>query len=234
MTVLAAAQDAGIPLMGRRPLSVFSPNDQFGLELGLLATQSAQAIAEYYDWEQLKKLATIDGDGVTIAFDRPSDYNRMLKKGGIHSKMWRVRTFRQARDEDEFLLLKQMNLAGTPGVWIMLGGQMNFWPAPPLSETASFYYITNLIVANADGLPGSKTRFTSDGDAFVLSERLLTLALIWRWRAQKRLEYAEDLTNYEIALSEEVAKNGGQKVLTVGPQRLAVDAVPAYPGGLGP
>lgn len=232
MTVLAAAQAAGIVLLGRKPGSLFS-TDQFGLELGQLATEAASAIAEYYDWQKLKKLKTYTGDGSTIGFDPPSDYGRMLKKGKIHSKLWQTMTFRKAKDEDEWLLLQDMNLAGTPGVWILLGGQFQFFPPMPATETARHYYISNLIVGTGDGQPGTKTAFTADGDNFVLSERLLKLALIWRWRAQKRLEYAEDLTNYEIALAEEIAKDRGSKVLIVGPQRHPSETVAPYPGTLG-
>lgn len=232
MTVLAAAQLAGIALLGRKPGSLFS-TDQFGLELGQLATEAASAIAQYYDWQKLKKLKTYSGDGSTIAFDLPPDYDRMLKKGYIHSQMWRTRNFRKAVDEDEWLLLQDINLAGTPGVWIILGGQMQFFPALPATETARHYYISNLIVGTGDGQPGTKAAFTADGDNFVLSERLLKLALIWRWRAQKRLEYSEDMTNYEIALAEEVTKDRGSKVLIVGPERYPSDASAPYPGTLG-
>lgn len=232
MTVLAAAQAAGIVLLGRKPSSLFS-TDQFGLELGQLATEAATAIAEYYDWQKLKKLKTYAGDGSTIAFDLPTDYGRMLKKGEIHSQMWRTRNFRKARDEDEWLLLQDINLAGTPGVWILLGGQMQFFPPLPAAETARHYYISNLIVGTGDGQPGTKTSFIADGDNFVLSERLLKLALIWRWRSQKRLEYSEDMTNYEIALSEEVAKDRGSKVIVVGPERYSTDTTAPYPGQLG-
>lgn len=232
MTVLAAAQAAGIVLLGRKPGSLFS-TDQFGLELGQLATEAAAAIVEYYDWQKLKKLATYTGDGSTLAFNLPTDYGRMLKKGAVHSKLWQTLTFSKARDEDEWLLLQDINLAGTPGVWIMLGGQIQFYPAMPTTETARHYYISNKFVGTGDGQPGSKTAFTADGDNFVLSERLLKLSLIWRWRQTKRLEYSEDMTNYEIALAEEVAKDRGSKVLIVGPQRYQADVVAPYPGTLG-
>lgn len=232
MTVLAAAQDAAILLLGRKPSSLFG-SDQFGAELGALANEAAADIVEYYDWQKLRKLATFTGDGATASFDLPIDYNRMLKKGAIHSTMWRTRNFRQARDEDEFLLLKDINLAGTPGVWLMLGGQLQFFPPPSASEVGRYYYISNRFVSVGDGQPGSKAKFTADNDAFVLPERLITLALMWRWRALKRLEYSEDMQSYGVALDQAVAKDRGSKVLTVGTQRHAVDAVAPYPGTLG-
>jgi hypothetical protein len=61
----------------------------------------------------------------------------------------------------------------------------------------------------------------------------LTLSIIWRWRASKRLEYAEDLKNFEIAMSEETARDKGSRILVVGAQRTPYGLRIAYPGQLG-
>ena len=232
MTVLAAAQSAGLRLLGKKPNSLFG-TDQFGLELGELATEAAVAIAEYHEWQTLKILKAYAGDGSTMAFDLPTDFGRMLKKGCVHSFTWKNANYRPARDEDEWLYLLDTNISGTPGVWILLGGQLQIFPVMPVGETARHYYISKNIVAPSDGAAGKKVKFSADGDAFVLSERLLTLALIWRWRAQKRLEYAEDMTNYEIALADEVTKDKPAKPLIVGRQRIPANTAIAYPGVLG-
>jgi hypothetical protein len=234
VSVLSAAQSAGIRLLGVRPGSLFSTTDAFALELAELATEAAVAIATYYDWQKLKLLATYTGDGATIAFPMPGDYGRMPKKAAVHSQAWQNSNFRQARDEDEFLYLQDVAISGAPGVWILLGGRMQIFPAMPVGETARHYYISNKIVAPSAGADGTKTAFAADADCFVLSERLLTLALIWRWRAQKRMEYSEDMANYEIALSEEVAADKGQRIITVGRQRLRSDITIAYPGTIVP
>ncbi|WKA31607.1 hypothetical protein [Bradyrhizobium roseum] len=233
MTVLAAAQAAGQLLLGRKPGSLFG-SDPFGLELGVLANEAALAIAEYHDWQKLKILKTEPGNGVAIAFNLPTDYGRMLKKPVIHSSTWRNANYRQARDEDEWIYLQDTNISGTPGVWIMLGGQLQIFPPMPASENARYYYISNKLVATSDGAAGSKASFTADGDAFVLSERLLKLALMWRWRSLKRMEYSEDLTNYEIALAEEVTKDRPRPPLVAGRQRVPTEASMAYPGTIVP
>ena len=67
----------------------------------------------------------------------------------------------------------------------------------------------------------------------MLPERLLTLGLIWRWRAQKRQEYAEDLRNYEIALSEEIGRDKGSQIIAVGAARWPGRVGTSYPGPLG-
>lgn len=264
MTVLSAGQSAGITLLGRRPVSLFLDDDTFGLELGNLATEAAIDIAEYYDWQKLRVPLNFAGDGISISFDLPTDYGRMLKDGEVHSLLWRGRSFRKVSDENEWIYLQQTTPLGAPGAWIILGGQMQIFPPMPTTEIASFYYISKNIVgetgadvltsgfnigntlANESGdilvdsdgnnlidgtAPLLKPAFTENDDVFVLPERLLTLSLIWRWRQMKRMEYAEDLTNYEIALGMAAGTDKGARVLVVGRQRSRiVSSQPVYPG----
>lgn len=227
MTVLTAAQSAGVRLLGRKPSSLFSTTDAFAMELADLANEAAADIAKAREWQKLKKLATMTGDGATIAFNLPDDYDRMLKKGQVHSKNWQTANYCKVRDEDEWIYIQQTAITGTPGRWIILGGKFNVYPAIAVGEEAKFYYISNKVVG------GTATTFTTDGDTFVLPERLLTLSLIWRWRAQKRMDYAEDMANYEIAVSQEYASDKGTTVLKSGSQRVPSAAALAYPGVLG-
>jgi hypothetical protein len=54
------------------------------------------------------------------------------------------RGVRQAKDEDDWLYAKDIGITGTPGKWIILGGQFQVFPAMAVGETARFYYISNL------------------------------------------------------------------------------------------
>jgi hypothetical protein len=74
----------------------------------------------------------------------------------------------------------------------------------------------------------AKAAFTADDDTFVLDERLLTLDCIWRWKAQKGLEYAEHMQNAEIARSKAISDDKGPRILVQGRRRLSLPV--AYPG----
>ena len=43
--------------------------------------------------------------------------------------------------------------------------------------------------------------FSADTDNFVLGDRLLKLAMIWQWKANKGSPYAEDMGTYQTALA---------------------------------
>jgi hypothetical protein len=230
VTILTACQSAALRLLGKKPTSIFSSTDTFEMELAELANETATTIAKGHDWQALTKLATNTGDGSTVAFDLPTDYDRMTKDGNVHSHLYQTALFRRVKDLDEWIYLNDLLATATPGNWIILGAQMQILPAMASNETARFYYVSNKIV-NAAGTP--QTSFTADTDAFILPERLITLGLIWRWRSQKRMEYAEDMQNYELALSEEISRDKGARILTSGRQRYPANLNYAYPGRLG-
>jgi hypothetical protein len=77
-------------------------------------------------------------------------------------------------------------------------------PVPPPivispAQTATFNYLDKNCIKLASG--GYGDRFMADGDSFRLDERLLKLAMIWRWKSQKGTAYAEDMSTYGDALN---------------------------------
>lgn len=211
MTILSAVRSASIRVAGTAPTALFSSTEQLAVEMADLANDVAKDIAKKHDWQKLTKLATITGDGVTLNHSLPDDYDRMPVKGGVHPKSWITWRYTPARDLDQWLDFLNGMPAVTPGFWIILNNEMNIYPAAQTGDVANLYYLTRNIVKDADG--SVKADFTDDQDEFLLDERLLTLALIWRWRAQKRLEYAEDMATYEIALSEEIGRDKGSNII---------------------
>ena len=131
-------------------------------------------------------------------------------------------------DLDEWLDREIRSFVGSVGYWIILSGKLNIKPVMAATEGAKFYYISKNIVN--DEASAAKEEFTADSDTFRLPERLLTLALIWRWRHRKGLHYAEDLRNSEIANSEDIARDKGSRILRVGKARLPDGINYAFPG----
>lgn len=234
MTVLSACQQAAVKLNQTVPTSIFSSTDSLAAELALAANEAAEAILGGYDWQKLRTLATFTGDGATEAFSMPADYKRMLKKAKVHSTTWQNALFVAATDEDDWLYTKDIGITGTPGKYIILGGQFQIFPAMPVGETARFYYISNLTISASGSTTLTKTAFTADSDGFFIDEKLLRLGIVWRWRANKRMEYAEDLSNFEIAMAEEYGSDKGSKILHVGRVRVPASVDIAYPGTITP
>lgn len=238
MTILSCCQDAATKLNQPRPTSVFSPIGaaaNFAAELLLAAKETAESlVAEDHDWRALTQLATCQGDASTVVFPLAMvapGYQRVIKDGKVHSLRFKNATFRWAKDLDEWLFIKDNLLVGSPGNVVILNNSMQIFPAMPVSDTGRFYYISNLYAINSSGV--SQASFKADGDTFALDEKLLRLGIVWRWRSNKRMEYAEDLKNYEIAKEAAIGTDKGNQPIVVGRERVRNTVQIAYPAMLG-
>lgn len=231
MTLLTLCQEAAVQIMSRSPSTFFSSQANFELELRTLANVAARDIARSHEWQALTKLASMTGDGTSEGYDLPSDYDRLPVKADVHSPDWTTWRYTPARDLDQFLDFQNGLSIARPGAWVLLGGQMKFWPILSSGEGAQFYYLSKNFVRPESGDP--KSSFTADSDTFILPEELLSSALIWRWRSLKRLEYSEDMANYERMFSQIAGKDKGGRIIATGPSRMPYDASYAYPRTLG-
>lgn len=234
MTILSCAQDAAVILSrtASAPTSLFSASDPFAAELLVAAKQVAESLVkEEHDWRALTLLQTCQGDATTTVFPLPAGFERLIKDAKVHSLRFKNATFRWARDLDQWLFIKDNLLVGSPGNVVLLNNSMQIFPPMPVSDTGRFYYISNYYALKADGTP--QPSFKADTDTFALDERLMRLGMVWRWRANKRLEYAEDLKDFEVAKSAAMAAEKGNQSIVIGRQRVRHGAGIAYPAMLG-
>jgi len=230
MSVLTAIQKAALYLGLERPTQVYSATDRDALELGEIANEAAAMIADEHDWQTLKRLEPIPGDGATTAFDLPSDYLRQPKDTELWSS--RLETpLTHVLSHNEWLQLQVQAADVILNVWTILGGQVQFQPAPESGETVKYYYQSNLWANDGSANTAS---FTADEDTFRLDERLLKEGIVWMWKAQKGLEYGEDLDRFNDVLSRRVAEDKGAKMLTMGTARMPGGARIAYPRAVTP
>lgn len=232
MTILAAVQSAMIRLVGRKEPAVFSSQDPTMIELADLVNETAVDILKKHDWQALTKIATITGDGVASAFPLPADYDRMVLAQSVNNAQNWFWDYDLAPDLDTWIAIQDGQYLGvTPGWWIILGNKFQFAPVPPVGQVAKFPYVSNYIALSPTGVP--KAAFSADLDTSVIDERLLTLGLIWRWRAQKSLEYTEAMQSYEIALSEAMARDRGSRAIRSSSRPMPGNVHVGWPWPLG-
>ena len=231
MTVLTAIQNACAILPLNRPDAVFSSQEREHFELQVLANTAAGHIAKDCEWQKLKEIATIAGDGATEDFDFPADYDRMLKKAELRtSRHIAALTHITASDRWLDLALRQFNVV--TGAWTIHGGRIHIRPAPLDGEEVKYFYMSAKWAMDSEGT--AKSVFEADSDTFRLSEKLLELCMIWKWRANKGLPYAEDLQNYEDAKEKLIAADKGSHSITIGRAERPSDAEAAYQRSIGP
>lgn len=231
MTILSAIQNVSASISITRPDAVFSSQEREHFELQVLANSSASHIAKDYEWQALKALATLTGDGILTAFSFPADYDRMLKKAELWSNR-NAKPLGHITDTDRWLELEVRQFGFVSGLWSILGDQINIKPAPASGELVKFYYMTNKWARNEPG--AAKAAFTADSDGFRLSERLLELCMIWMWKSRKKLPYAQEKDDYEDAKEKLIVADKGSRIIRVGQVRALRGAQIAYPVAIVP
>jgi hypothetical protein len=152
----------------------------------------------------------------------------MPKKGSLWSDT--IPAFTHVVNYNKWLEWQTVMFSTVTNRWTLLGGRIHVLPALQSGVTATYAYQSKLY---ARASAGDKDRFNHDADEFVLNEELLRLGVIWQWKANKGLAYAEDMTNYESLLATMVATDIGPRSIRIGVARMPTDATYAYPGALG-
>lgn len=211
MTVLAVAQQVALAVGIKRPIAVFASTDRDMQELQAVLNEAVAVIGEAFDWQALRKVQTLTGDGSTEAWPLPTDYARMPATGNLWSGRSRGEMM-HITDPDEWLSFDIYPVGPIHGVWSLFGGTLNIRPVLAVNETAKFFYIRAGIV----GATG--TAFTDDAQAFALDERLLKLCATYLWKQQKGQDFTAELTDYEMALQKAMDRDGGSKPVVSGNQ----------------
>lgn len=147
----------------------------------------------------------------------------MPVKARVHAGSDMNNSFREVKDLDQWIYLRDRGVGTTPGHWIILNGQMQFLPAIPNGQTAKFYYISNYAVRNQAAVyqrnsPQIRTPSASPKNC----SRSASCGR--RWRAAKRVDFSIELENFQLKLAEEIGRESGPKVLTVGRRRISCPA----------
>lgn len=231
MTLLTVCADVAPKIGLAVPTAVATSTAREHVELLALANDMAMRISEGSDWEILTTLQTMTGDGSAVSFTLPSDYGRMLVDGQIWSSTLSAPLI-HITSRDEWLGYDVQPVGRIINAWTKYGGLIYIKPALASGSTAKYFYQSNAIVVPVTG--SNQSTFVLDTDVFRLPERLLMLGMVWQWKANKGLPYAEDLSTYQDALSIAVTRDGGSKSIPIGGARgrRGVDRV--WPGTITP
>lgn len=204
MSVLSVVRDAATSLGLEIPSVLFSNTSRTWVEMQSVVNECARQILEEYDWQRLKKVATITPNGTT-AFPMPADYDRMVMDTNLWGQSFTYYPSQQVTDFNEWLRLMTFSPETWEQRWSVFGGNINVLPILPDGEPLVYGYVSNSI-AN-----GSQPEFAADTDAFTLDERLLKLSIIWNWKSNKGQDYAADLQKYEDAVAKARFKDPGSR-----------------------
>lgn len=212
LTIIQGAADLiGLP----RPSSI-SATDTSTRQLLALAQEEGEELARRHDWRALIIPASITGDGTSLLFDLPVDFQRLA--GG--AALWRENTLVMPLvgpvSQADWVAITNSITVGVQKAYRLVSGQIEIYPAMAAGEVVKLEYLSSHFVLSSDGLT-RRSEWKQDTDYTGLPERLLRLGLRWRWRAQKGLDYAQAQDTYEQELSREAFADRGARPIAFGP-----------------
>lgn len=213
MSLLTIVQDAARGIGLSVPSTVIGNNDDNVARLLRFVTQDGQELVDGFDWTVLQKERSFPAlaqqtqtSAVPADFKRFIDhtfYNRTRKRevvGPLTPQEWQ----------------QQVSLTATVVVdaFRIRGSDILIVPNPQAGDSMAFEYISRnwIDTATADGTADAET-FANNADAVVLDEGLLTLGAIWRYKASKGLDYAEEFRAYEIKKARLQGDDGGARIM---------------------
>lgn len=179
-----------------------------------LANEEGQELAARYDWQALTKEATF----TTVATESQGSITSIITAAVsgdamnsiVNNTIWN-RTQRRPvfgpLDNQQWQQLKAMNISGPWNQFRIRGGNLIFVPVPTAGHTCAFEFVSKNWATDSTGAT-LKSAFTADGDLSSLDDRLITLGLVWRYKASNSLEYAEDFNKYEAAVADAIGRDG--------------------------
>ena len=180
------------------PVAAFGTDDAQTLQLIGLADEVLEDLCQS-DWQDLVREAvftTVAGeDQGALTTLAPLGLLR-IKGGTIFNRTLRLPLFGPLSDS-RWQGLKALPTSGPFYKYRIRGGRLLFNPAGVAGHICAFEYISGNAVLHQDGSSGAS--FTSDSDTLAIAdgEKLLLAGLRWKWRAEKGLDYAEELRRYE-------------------------------------
>jgi hypothetical protein len=184
-------------------------------QVAALLDEVLDYLTSEYSFQNLREEAVFTGTAVelqgTIAALASNGFSRLC------SDTFFDRTERLAVQgpltEVDWQAMKATTLTG-PATWFRIRGDNLYLTPPQPGHQFAFEYMSNFAVRERTS--GVRKRYaTLDSDEFLLSDDLLLAGLRWRWKAEKGLDYAEELRQFEILARSKAMTSGGARAYSL-------------------
>lgn len=195
------------------PNAAVSSSDRQIQQIVDLCNESGQELARRYPWQGLLAV----GNFTTLAVEDQGAIDTIAPGLDyiINDTIWN-RTLRrpvfgpqtpQGREQQ-----KAFAINGPWSSYRLIGGNVSMYPVPVAGQSCYFEYITKNWITTGSG---TSPVWTDDSDIPKLDSALLILDTIWRFKAQKGLDYAEDFNKAEALALNLMARDGGKDTLSL-------------------
>jgi hypothetical protein len=209
MSVLTAINEA-CPDLGLAKLrTIIGADDLTASKLLDIAHDAGDDIARRGDWSQM-----LSATAITVApWQLPADFGRLIPGGAVNVIAPAFQRVRGPLSSDQMASITSGAFGASSRMYYAFqNGAMVFSRALAVGETVGIQWVRRAWIfgVSGAGLGGTpKQRATDDGDYCLFPERLLSRAIVWRFRRETGLNYQDQMAEWEADLAMELRQDRG-------------------------
>lgn len=210
----AVAEEVGID----SPDSIIGNSDRTAKQLLRLVNRTGKVLAKK-PWTILQSEHTFTTVASTASYSLPSDFAWLLMgTAWDRDNYWQMRG---GLSPAEWQMYKSGIIANTAvrkRFRIKASSNANKFfidPTPSAAEDLVFEYVKNTWCTSSDGNT-FRTAMAADTDVALISEELIELGAIWRFKNAKGLAYEEEYNEYKDQVDMAFARDPGLKAINMG------------------
>jgi len=193
-----------------KPVAVVGNQDKQIRQFLGLANELVEELVNGYYWQELSHTADwtspgtkLQGELTTLA---PEGFLE-IRDGTFFDLTQRIQVFGPLSNTN-WQARRALPATGPYYQYRVIQGELFTNPAVPAGHSLSFEYKSQKAIIAADA--SRKSSFTVDSDTCVFPDMLILAGLRWKWRQEKRLEFASDLARFN-AMARQLSGADGSK-----------------------
>lgn len=210
MTLLTIVQSACDRLSLPRTTVVATATDQTVRNLLALAQEEGQELAAFGPWQVLRKEHTFSTVAAELQVSSlPTDLGAF-----VNDTCWnrtKTRPMAGPVSPQDWQRLKALTSSPVVDTFTIRGNAFRIIPTPAASETIAYEYVSSQWCESAGG--ADQSAWAADTDTGILSERLMSLGLIWRYKKSRGMSWDIDYAQYEYERNQALAQDSLKPVL---------------------
>jgi hypothetical protein len=227
VTLLTIVQDACVECNQPRPTAVISNSEITTIQMLSLANAVGDELQKDYAWQKLTREASFSAVATasqgTIVSKTPTagtTFDRFVNDTMFNRTAgWRIRG---PVSSQEWQSIQSTSVAGLDRAFYIRQGNIYMTPIPTAGDSIYFEYVATQWCESSGGT--GQTAFAADTDVCRLDERLMKMALVYRFRQAKGLPHIEHLARFEKYLKNLLLSDGSKAVISMAGRRQRTGA----------
>lgn len=213
MSLLTIINDAQDMLGLKRTTDALDSNDQAARTLATIAAREARDLAARHPWQALIREKSITATATeTQTGAIPDDFDRMINETFFNRT--RKRRVIGPLDPVEWQAHKALSASVLTDAFRIRGDAILLVPTPSAGDSYYYEYVSSHWAHGVEPPVETDASWWIDGNETYLSEELILLGVIWRFKKLNGLDYAEDFATYERRVTDAIMRDGARRTLS--------------------